>query len=138
MLAIVAGILVGLAAFWMMSGLAYPARVVDFAPGVLLPLGLLRGIGGSVAGIVTRNRAPEEDVAAGGAPADVLVRNDDAIVHTFTVPELGIDRTVGPGSEALVEVTADPGTYAFYCRPHADLSQPDPARAGMAGTLVAT
>ncbi len=66
------------------------------------------------------------------------MRNDDAIVHTFTVPELGIDRTVGPGSEALVEVTADPGTYTFSCRPHADLSQPDPARAGMAGTLVAT
>lgn len=161
---------------------------------MLLPLGLLLGIGGSVAGIVTRNRVEEEGAARGhrlataalavaaiavvtsgalaltgrervdpaatggsavatmaqmaftegtveiaaGAPADVLVRNDDAVVHTFTVPELGIDQTVGPGSDALVEVTADPGSYTFYCKPHANLSEPNPARAGMAGTLVAT
>ena len=69
--------------------------------------------------------------------ATIVVRNSDAFVHTFTVPELGIDEVVPPGGDAVVELTAPAGTHTLYCKPHADMSEPDPAMAGMAATIVA-
>jgi uncharacterized cupredoxin-like copper-binding protein len=46
-----------------------------------------------------------------------VVRNDDTIVHTFTVGALGIDVKVGPRSENLIVLTSPkPGTYEYYCR----------------------
>lgn len=74
---------------------------------------------------------------AAGKPARFLVHNADPVTHTSTIPELGIDQTVLPGSEALVEVTAEAGTYTLYCEPHSDLDEPDPALAGMASSIVA-
>ncbi len=55
-LGIVASVLVGGALFWMVFGLAYPASVMDFVPGVLLPLGVVTGLGGSAAAIVAKRR----------------------------------------------------------------------------------
>jgi plastocyanin len=72
-----------------------------------------------------------------GEPTTLTVRNDDPFVHTFTVPELGIDEVVPPGGDTIVEVTAAAGSYTLYCKPHADMSEPDPAMAGMAATIVA-
>lgn len=66
----------------------------------------------------------------------ILVHNSDPFVHTFTVPELGIDRTVLPGSKQLIEVTGDAGTYTIYCRPHADLDEKNLEDAGMAASLT--
>lgn len=68
----------------------------------------------------------------------IRVHNTDAFTHTFTVPELGIDELVLPGAYALVEIPDDAagGTYTVYCEPHSDISEPDPEKAGMAGTLV--
>lgn len=75
------------------------------------------------------------DVTA-GEPTTILVRNTDAFTHTFTVPELDIHETVVAGAEALVEIDAEPGTYTLYCEPHADMNEPDPEQAGMAGTII--
>lgn len=183
----------GVMLFWMAFGLSYPTSVADFVPGVLLPLGVVLGLGGSIAALVAHRRGHHEtaatrgerrilavvaaivglavvgsgvasflagdDVAASGdevpvtiadfafaeetyeiaagEPTSMLVHNDDAFVHTFTIPELGIDETVLPGSDVLVDVTAEAGTYTLYCRPHSDVTEPDPEEAGMAGTVIA-
>lgn len=67
----------------------------------------------------------------------LLVHNADPVLHTFTVPALGIDRVVGPGGDVLIELDDVPaGRWAVYCKPHADESEPDADRAGMAGWLV--
>jgi plastocyanin len=72
--------------------------------------------------------APEEtSVQAGGT---VLLTNSDPFVHDFVLDELGIDVTVGPGSEALVSFEgATPGTYEFICSLHSD------GTSGMMGTI---
>ena len=61
-----------------------------------------------------------------GTSTKILVRNDDIVAHTFTVPALGIDESLVPGSEVLVETTAEAGTFVVYCKPHSDTSEPDP------------
>ena len=55
------------------------------------------------------------------APADgttkFVFKNDDPIIHTFTIDALNIDVKVGPRSEKLFELKSPkPGTYEFYCR----------------------
>jgi hypothetical protein len=46
-----------------------------------------------------------------------VFKNDDPIIHTFTIAALNIDVKVGPRSEKLFELTSpNPGTYGFYCR----------------------
>ena len=73
--------------------------------------------------------APEDtDVDTGG---NVLLTNSDPFVHDFVVDELGIDVTVGPGSEALVAFDgAAPGTYQYICSLHSD------GTSGMMGTIT--
>lgn len=66
-----------------------------------------------------------------GRPTRFLLRNDDLALHTFTVPELGVDVIVKPGREELVEVPAQPpGVYRLICRPHTQDGE------GMVGTLT--
>lgn len=48
----------------------------------------------------------------------IVVRNDDPFLHTFTIDELGIDEAMSPGSEVLVDIPAEAGSYVVYCRPH--------------------
>jgi plastocyanin len=65
----------------------------------------------------------------------ILVRNDDPWLHTFTIDALDIDVSLNPGSEKLIEVPAEPGTYVLYCSPHT--SDPDdPAEDDMASQLT--
>lgn len=52
--------------FWIAFGLAFPAAFVDFVPGLLLPVGLLMAVAGSVAGIVAKRRGrTSAEVTAG-------------------------------------------------------------------------
>ncbi len=74
-------------------------------------------------------------VTAGGTLA---VHNSDAFVHDVTIPALGIQETVLPGRTVLVPVSGDAGGYTFYCSLHADVNEPDPVKAGMAGHLTIT
>jgi plastocyanin len=66
------------------------------------------------------------DFESGGK---VLVRNDDPFTHTFTITALGIDITMTPGSETIVQLPEKPGAYVVFCRPHSgdpkDLQDPD-------------
>lgn len=176
--------------FWAVFGLAYPASMGDFLPGVLLPIGVVLSLSGNIAAIVRRrvlqpeatrgerrvrnatfaivalavatsailsvvSRSTVDSAAAAGAitisagdfefapehltvaaGGDVLVRNADGFVHTFTVPALGIDEVLLPGSAQLIPIGATPGTYTIYCKPHSDMSKAEPSDAGMAATLV--
>lgn len=79
--------------------------------------------------------APKELSVTGGS--QVLVRNDDPFLHTFTIDKLDIDETLTLGSEKLITIPAEPGTYILYCKPHTE----DPDRPGqndMAATLRIT
>jgi hypothetical protein len=47
----------------------------------------------------------------------IVVRNDDLLLHTFTIDGLGIDVKVGPRSEELITLDGvSPGEYFFRCR----------------------
>ena len=78
------------------------------------------------------NFEPETLSVEGGST--VVVRNDDPFVHTFTVDALDVAETVTPGSEALITIPSEPGTYVFYCEPHTSDAD-DPTEDDMAGTL---
>lgn len=65
----------------------------------------------------------------------ILVRNDDPWLHTFTIDALDIDVALNPGSEKLIEVPAEPGTYVLYCAPHTSDPE-DPAEDDMASELT--
>lgn len=61
--------------------------------------------------------------------------NADSSIHYLDIDELDIhaQMPVGKSNVAIFRAT-QPGTYTFYCHPHADKD----ARAGMVGTLVVT
>jgi plastocyanin len=67
------------------------------------------------------------EITAEGSTISLHVTNRDGTRHTFTVDELGVDLNVPPGSGQRITFEAEPGTYRFYCRPHAP---------GMEGELV--
>jgi len=72
------------------------------------------------------------DVPAGGT---VLVKNSDPFVHNFTVEALDIDVDLGPGSEELVTIPDEPGTYVLFCEPHTSDTD-DPSEDDMAAELT--
>ena len=72
------------------------------------------------------------EVSAGDT---ILVRNDDAFLHTFTVDELDINVEIGPKSEELVEIPEGSGSYIFYCTPHT-MTPEEPGEGDMAGELT--
>jgi hypothetical protein len=55
--------------------------------------------------------------APGGQPLRLVVKNDDPILHTFTIYELDIDTVIGPWAEEVIEITPTrSGVFAFVCR----------------------
>jgi plastocyanin len=79
--------------------------------------------------------SPTELSVSGGG--QVLVRNDDPFLHTFTVDQLDVDVALTIGSEKLITIPAKPGTYILYCKPHTQ-DPDDPDTDDMAGTLRVT
>jgi plastocyanin len=57
----------------------------------------------------------------------VFVENQDNVLHTLTIDELGVDLQIPAKSEGRVTFDAKPGTYEFVCIPHEGM--------GMTGTL---
>lgn len=52
------------------------------------------------------------------APGELklIVRNDDLVVHTFTLDEAGVDTELGPGSEKIITLVLNqPGEYEYRC-----------------------
>ena len=52
----VVSVLAGMALFWTAFGLAYPAAFGDFMPGLMVPLGVVLGLGGSIGAVVAARR----------------------------------------------------------------------------------
>jgi plastocyanin len=51
----------------------------------------------------------------------ILMVNNDAFAHDFTLDEFDIYVHLGPGSEAIVDLSSlPPGTYDYYCSLHSD------------------
>lgn len=72
---------------------------------------------------------------APGETVRLALRNEDTALHTFTLPEAGVDVIIPAGAERLVEFTAPAaGTYTWYCVPHTSFVDGKPE--GMTGTLV--
>lgn len=80
---------------------------------------------------------PKTYSVAGGS--QILVKNNDPFLHTFTVDALGIDVRLSPGSSKLVSIPATPGTYVLYCEPHGDPTpESGESEDSMNGTLTVT
>lgn len=79
--------------------------------------------------------APQTYQATAGETVRVVIKNDDASLHTFTLPAAGVDVSVPPGSEKLIEFKSPAaGVYRFFCVPHSE--DKDGVREGMVGTLA--
>lgn len=76
----------------------------------------------------------DEDAYDLSAGDTILVRNNDPLLHTFTVDALDIDETLNPGSEVLVTLPEAPGTYVLYCEPHTS-DKEEPSDDDMAARL---
>jgi plastocyanin len=75
--------------------------------------------------------APNRLQAKAGESVRLVVANADTALHTFTIRGLGINTTVAPGNEALIEFQApSAGVYTWICVPHAS------SEGGMTGTLI--
>ncbi len=73
--------------------------------------------------------------ANAGETVRFVVSNDDASLHTFTLPVAGVDVAIPPGSEKVVEFKAPAsGTYQYYCIPHS--RENGGTHEGMVGILV--
>ncbi len=80
--------------------------------------------------------APNALHVKAGDTVRLVVKNDDQTLHTFTLPEAGVNVSVPPGSEKLIEFKAPAaGSYQWYCIPHS--SADGAARTGMVGMLQA-
>jgi plastocyanin len=72
---------------------------------------------------------------AAGQTVRIAVANGDTSLHTFTLDEAGVDVSIAPGAEKVIEFTAPAsGTYTWYCVPHSGPGEN--GREGMVGTLV--
>ena len=80
--------------------------------------------------------APTALLAQPGETVRLVLKNDDSTLHTFTLPAAGVDVSVPPGSERVIEFKAPaPGAYQWFCIPHSSLN--GATRTGMVGTLTA-
>ncbi|MGH2720693.1 MAG: cupredoxin domain-containing protein [Actinomycetota bacterium] len=52
-------------------------------------------------------------------PVTLHVENTGAALHSFTIDELDVDVFIPAGKAARITLDAEPGTYRFYCKPHA-------------------
>jgi plastocyanin len=60
-------------------------------------------------------------VIPAGQKTPMLLHNSDASTHNFILDKLGINETVSPGSQKLVQITAPAGTYQILCTLHPDM-----------------
>ncbi len=78
---------------------------------------------------------PDRLIVKAGDTVRIAVKNNDPTLHTFTLNEAGVDVSIPPGAERLIEFQAPPpGKYIWYCIPHSDDSSE--GRTGMVGSLT--
>ncbi len=74
---------------------------------------------------------PQQLAGTTGKAVTVEIVNSGSTAHTFTIDELGVDKTLDPGQSATVTFTPPKaGAFMFYCRFHRS--------SGMTGSLVAS
>ncbi len=79
--------------------------------------------------------SPDHLQVKAGEMVRLVVKNNDTTLHTFTFKEAGVDVSIPPGAERLVEFQAPaPGTYQWYCIPHSDSGAE--GKTGMIGSLI--
>lgn len=72
---------------------------------------------------------PQQLAGTTGKAVTVEIVNSGSTAHTFTIDELGVDKTLDPGQSATVTFTpTKAGAFMFYCRFHRS--------SGMTGSLV--
>jgi uncharacterized cupredoxin-like copper-binding protein len=73
---------------------------------------------------------PAELTIPANTPVKVILPNQGAAVHDFSIDSLGISVTVNPGETGEVEINAPAGEYEYYC------NIPGHKDAGMVGKLT--
>lgn len=73
---------------------------------------------------------PAEMTIPANTPVKVLIPNEGAAVHDFSIDALGISVTVNPGETGEVVINAPAGEYEYYC------NIPGHKDAGMVGKLI--
>jgi plastocyanin len=89
---ILAALLVALALFWTVFGLAYPRSLGDFVPGVLVPLGVALALGGGVAALLATRRG---DLATAATRAERRILNVALLVVAIAMLGSGAANLVG-------------------------------------------
>lgn len=89
----------------------------------------------AAAAVQLKDIAYDQDSYEVPGGSQVVVRNDDPFLHTFTVDALGIDVQLGPNSSVLVDIPERAGTFVLYCRPHT-IDPESPTSDDMAATLT--
>lgn len=114
-------------------------RMIAMATGALLAVAVVASIiafagiesvpaqGGDVRVVTQAIAFRPKGITVENGEVSVHVTNLDGTRHTFTIDELSVDLNVPPNTDQRITFMAGPGTYRFYCRPHA---------AGMEGALV--
>lgn len=74
---------------------------------------------------------PAELRIEAGRPVNVSLVNEGDLLHDLTLEELDVRIVAGPGDTGRASITADAGTYRYFC------SVPGHAEAGMEGILTA-
>ncbi|OAI42001.1 hypothetical protein AYO38_11865, partial [bacterium SCGC AG-212-C10] len=115
------GLTGSLAAWRAAKGIVVAAAVISMASLVITIAGIDRVSAADKHG-ATQIRAKvlrykNSDVTASSSgDTKLVIKNEDTIIHTFTVDALDIDIEIGPFSERLVVLhTPQPGVYGFRC-----------------------
>jgi plastocyanin len=81
--------------------------------------GTTAGAGGDVAVTIEGFAFDASPVTAG---ASFEVENKDSANHTFTADDGAFDVDVDGGETVSVDAPSDPGTYAYHCKIHAQMT----------------
>lgn len=66
--------------------------------------------------------APQTLHARVGETVRVVVKNEDASAHTFTIQEMGVNQNIPARQEAVIEFQPMvAGVYQYVCLPHPNM-----------------
>jgi plastocyanin len=72
-----------------------------------------------------------------GETVTLRLDNADFEGHFLDIDELNVHAPMPPGKSSVAVFTpTTPGTYTFYCHPHANKDAPNPEERGMVGTII--
>ncbi len=107
------------------------ARKFSLVMAAVMLIGLVIGVGAratydepsresdDVNVVASGNEFTTDAIEAEGGEISVYVTNEDGAFHTFTIDELDVDEPLPGGVSTRITFEAEPGTYRFYCVPHA-------------------